>query len=107
MFAVVADILLRKLTRHLAGGGEVRAFADDTAVLTKDIREFGPILDIFREYEQISNLGLNFKKTVIIPLFEKVIELARDFTIGLLPTTKEMTFRLCFPLLGDSAGPRS
>ena len=48
----------------------VRAYADDTAVITNDIHRDGPIIaNNFDELEALSGLRLNIDKTVLIPLF--------------------------------------
>ena len=62
LFAIVADILLRKLQQELANS-TIRAFADDTAMVITDMRLLPPqIITSFEEYAGFSNLGLNLKK---------------------------------------------
>ena len=73
LFAIVADILLRKLASEFPGCG-IRAFADDTAMVIDDIALLPKIMDLFKEYEGFSHLGLNLKKTVIIPLYDCELE---------------------------------
>ena len=70
IFAIVVDVLLRKLTVLLQEGGQARAFADDTAVVVEDFfRSLPGIATTFHEYALISGLWLNLKKTVIVPLW--------------------------------------
>ena len=70
LFALVIDILLRRIKRLLPDV-HVRAFADDIALVIPDIAQALPILqDIFREMEQVGNLGLNMPKCVFIPLWQ-------------------------------------
>ena len=73
LFAIVADILLRKLAADFPGCG-TRAFADDTAMVIDDLKLLPEIFELFQEYEGFSKLGLNLKKTVIIALFDCNIE---------------------------------
>ena len=69
LFAVCVDILLRMITVRL-GHPTIRAFADDIAAIVLDWREqCGILKSTFDEFERISNLGLNVKKTVVIPLW--------------------------------------
>ena len=61
LFAIVADILVRKLQQELPNS-TIRAFADDTAMVIDDMRLLAQIIAIFEEYAGFSNLGLNLKK---------------------------------------------
>ena len=50
-------------------GCTLRAYADDTALVHKNIWSVvGKLQDIFYEYERISGLALNIRKTVLVPL---------------------------------------
>jgi hypothetical protein len=71
LFAICADVILLALKDALRDEDEVaRAFADDTAVVVSDYaKSFATIAGVFREYEAISGLELNIKKTVFIPLW--------------------------------------
>ena len=69
LFAVVVDILLRRLASHLPSC-IVRAFADDTALVTDDFhRHASSIYHIFEEFASISCLRLNLPKTILVPLW--------------------------------------
>eukprot|EP00974_Lingulodinium_polyedra_P017458 1691992-Lingulodinium_polyedra.AAC.1 len=69
LFAVSSDLLLRRLAR-LVPSAVRRAYADDLAIVHADIEsQLGPLQDIFFEYERLSGLRLNVKKTVMVPLF--------------------------------------
>ena len=71
IFAVVVDILLRKIQQQLPEG-VTRAFADDIALLSNDLpRDADTIKAIFEEFAEISGLDLNLNKTVVIPLWEE------------------------------------
>jgi hypothetical protein len=67
LFAIVADLLLRKLQQEFPDS-TIKAFADDTAMVIDDMRLLPRIIKIFKEYAGFSNLGLNLKKKIIIPL---------------------------------------
>ena len=70
LFAVASDILLRRI-RRLVPAAVTRAYADDTALVHPAlIRHLGILQNIFTEYELIAGLGLNVRKTVLVPLFE-------------------------------------
>ena len=69
LFAWVADLLLRRLTRLLPDS-LLRAYADDTSLTVPDLWSCLPaVVPVFLDFESISGLGLNLPKTVIIPLF--------------------------------------
>ena len=57
----MADLLLRKL-QQVFPDSVIRAFADDTAMVIKDMRLLPRIIGIFEEYFGFSNLELNLKK---------------------------------------------
>ena len=71
LFAVVVDLLLRRLGR-LVPGIFVRAYADDVAVVVENLDFSVPLAAaIFDQFEQISGLALNISKTFLVPLFLK------------------------------------
>ena len=62
LFAILADVLLRRLKDKLPDS-LIRAFADDTAIVTADFAAHAvQILGIFNEFACISNLQLNLTK---------------------------------------------
>ena len=69
LFAVVADILLRTVNNRFGDVSFLRAFADDTALVVKDLSILPEVFDMFRRYGGFSNLHLNYKKTVAAPRF--------------------------------------
>jgi hypothetical protein len=80
IFAVVVDILLRKIGVFLEDRGLTRAFADDTAaVISNFFEDFPRIAAIFGEYGEISGLHLNYSKTIIVPLW-----MERELDYGLI-----------------------
>ncbi|CAK0879300.1 unnamed protein product [Prorocentrum cordatum] len=69
IFAVAADILLRRL-RRLSLGSLRRAYADDLAGVVPDyLRELPRLAVVFTEYAAMSGLQLNISKTILVPLF--------------------------------------
>jgi exonuclease III len=83
IFAVVVDILLRKIGAFLEDRGLTRAFADDTAaVVSNFFDDFPRIATIFGEYGEISGLHLNYSKTIIVPLW-----MERELDYGLIKDT--------------------
>ena len=68
LFAITADILLRTLERDCPDA-IIRAFADDTAMVTPDFWKHAPkTQQIFDQYERLSGLALNMHKCVVIPI---------------------------------------
>ena len=68
LFALIADLLLRKLDRSLEGLLQ-RAYADDLAVVVADLGRSLPIMvHLFSCCAAISGLRLNLRKVVVIPL---------------------------------------
>eukprot|EP00972_Heterocapsa_arctica_P025428 3743715-Heterocapsa_arctica.AAC.1 len=57
IFAVVVDVLLRKLEVELEGKGLARAFADDTGSVLEDLFALLPkVAKLFDDYAAISGL---------------------------------------------------
>jgi len=70
LFAICVDVLLEKLADVTKDPEAVCAFADDTAAVIQDYRRSMPILAmLFKQFQQISGLQLNVKKTIFIPLW--------------------------------------
>ena len=62
LFAIAADLLLRRLQRLLPSA-QPRAYADDLALISEDVFQDLPLLQrIFAEYSRNSNLHLNLGK---------------------------------------------
>ena len=67
-YAVISDVLLAHISDECPGIC-VRAYADDTALVTSDFWRDAPRLQrVFDEFARISGLHLNIGKCVIIPL---------------------------------------
>ena len=89
IFAIVADILLRKLARTFPDD-IIRAYADDTAMVISDTKKCALIAKIFDEYGRISGLKLNLKKTILIPLFQLAISSIQEAIKVGVPLWKEV-----------------
>jgi hypothetical protein len=109
IFAVVVDILLRRLSKNLEDKGLTRAFADDTAAVLQNFFESMPaVAGLFGEYARISGLFLNYSKTVVIPLwmprekeYENIGKLLRNLGDG----WDQVLTRSCAKYLGFLVGP--
>jgi hypothetical protein len=109
IFAVVVDILLRRISIILGNKGLTRAFADDTAAVLKNFFHSMPaVAGLFGEYAKISGLYLNFSKTVVIPLWmprEKVYEDIGAMLKDLGDGWDQVLVRNCAKYLGFLVGP--
>jgi len=106
IFAVVADLLLRRLEDTLQGRGEVKAFADDTAVILKNIEVLEVLMDEFGIYAGFFNLHLNLSKTVVIPLFfPGELQRATAWIEAHVPSSRGMKIEDRATYLGIELGP--
>jgi hypothetical protein len=105
LFAVVADLLLRKLASALPNDA-VRAFADDTAMVMHDWwGSAGMVRRIFSEFSNISGLDLNLPKTVMIPLWPAPVLEVRKAVEGTLPEWEGINIAEYGTYLGFAEGP--
>ncbi|CAK0898743.1 unnamed protein product, partial [Prorocentrum cordatum] len=75
LFAICADAPLRELAQNSLGHEAATAFADDTAAAVRDYVTSLPVVaKLYAEFEAMSCLALNIKKTVFIPLQKFVSE---------------------------------
>lgn len=71
LFITAMDGLIRVLQREV-GGLQVNAFADDTAVVFRDLKgDLPKLFDIFGRLARASGLELNMRKCVLIPLGDR------------------------------------
>ena len=104
LFALVLDIVLRRLQRALPSA-TIRAFADDIGLVVQDIDEALPILhDIFRELEQIAGLALNKKKCILIPLWPSSQEQVSRELVTSYPEWADLQVSYSGTYLGVSIG---
>ena len=105
LFAVCVDILLRMIT-DIVPDCTCKAFADDIAIVLSDWWEQGPRLErLFQEFERISNLGLNIKKTVCIPLWINGMHEVRSKTPLCMPAWSDIAVEDKGVYLGFVLGP--
>ena len=70
IFAVVMDVLLRRLTSNLTGSHVHKAFADDVGIVLSDLdNQLAALVAILDSFEVISGMQVNVSKTVGIPLW--------------------------------------
>ena len=109
IFAVVVDVLLRRLDAAMGDAGIARAFADDTAVVLESFfSSFPTIAQMFDEYARISGLALNYDKTIIVPLWRKEERSYSDidtFLQSLSENWQRVCVRSVAKYLGFHVGP--
>ena len=68
VFALVIDVFLRRVQRHIPDAG-LRAFADDIAAVLQDSkRGIATIAQLFEEVSKVVGLYPNIPKCVFMPL---------------------------------------
>ena len=107
IFAICADVLLIRVQRALKNDEIVKVFADDTAVVIHDYAVSVPTLAfIFKEFEQISGLALNMKKTTFIPMWPiGDTKSFRNLFTETCPLWKEVRIDMKAKYLGFQIGP--
>ena len=107
LFAVVVDIVLRRL-RRLIPGSVVKAFADDIAIVVEDVGSALPILEhIFQDLERMAGLFLNRPKCVLIPLWASTCEqVSRELAAG-YSSWANISVSYSGKYLGVQIGPES
>ena len=105
LFAVVADVLLRRLSLKLLGR-VVRAFADDAAMASYDFfKDAGAIMKIFQDFAAFSNLKFNMSKTVLMPLWESSEDEVKSLLRRLAPVWRDVLVERSSCYLGLYIGP--
>ena len=105
IFAIAADLLLRKLG-NTKDVDAVKAFADDTAIIVKNLgTALGPVAGIFEEYRKISGLELNIPKTVVIPLWNESLETIKGSVLHICPNWGNAKIQRFGKHLGFWLGP--
>ena len=107
LFAIAADLLLRRLQR-LVTDATPRAFADDLALVSQELmRDIPTLADLFHEYALISRMELNMGKTVVVPLWQTDPAVLRDQITALAPRWGAMKIDNAAEYLGFTLGPGS
>jgi len=105
LFATVADVMLRRLARQFPGD-MIRAYADDLAMVFKDLPGQGSaIMKTFEEYARVSGLHLNLAKTIAIPLWLQSVAYVRSLFASLHPAWNPILWDDHAPYLGFILGP--
>ena len=105
LFAIASDVLPRCL-KDKPPDCLIRAFADDTAIVTSDfVAHAVHVLSIFKEFAHISNLQLNLTKTVLIPLWESSQDVVRGWLRHELPAWQGVEIAWTAQYLGFYIGP--
>ena len=105
LFALAADLLLKRLSRNLPEA-TVRAYADDLAMVIPNYQERLPALElIFEEYERLSGLKLHHGKSVIVPLFKTLIDEFRENVHSCAPSWADFSIQFRAKYLGFYLGP--
>ena len=105
LFALVVDLALRRIQASLPTA-IIRAFADDIALVVKDVDEALPILHpICRDLEVIANLSLNKSKCVLIPLWPSTAEQVERELVTSFPEWAGMQVAFSGTYLGVDIGP--
>jgi exonuclease III len=105
LFVVTLDGLIRRMLREIPGVMP-RMYADDTAVVVKDMACHLPLLyTIFQDLEAAANLNLNLKKCVLIPLGDRPLEGIPQALASICPRWVEMKPGHYGTYLGFAVGP--
>jgi len=84
----------------------LEAYLDDIAmVLSHTVRQPPLVLRIFESFRCGAGPGLNYKKTVIIPLWNAALEETRAFLHRLIPETSQFVIAWAATFLGVMIGP--
>ena len=106
LYAIVAEVLLDRIEKECPDM-LVRAYADDTAVVTTDFQRDAPKLQrIFEEFGRISGLHLNGSKSVVIPLSVGTLDAFRTRLTDVVPDWNNMMVAYGGTYLGFSVGPQ-
>ena len=105
LFAVLSDVLLRRLARHIPDATS-RAYADDLAVVLVHGVTDAPVLErMFEQYALLSGLRLHHRKSVWVPLSLLDLNEVRAQLQAAAPTWSDFTIRRHATYLGFAVGP--
>ena len=105
LYAVAAEALMDKLESAVPEIF-IRAYADDTALVTKDFWDTAPRLAVvFEEFSHISGLKLNKNKSIIIPLSNSPLEVFQNRKVVEVPAWADMPAQWTCKYLGYFMGP--
>jgi len=105
LFAVVVDILLRRLAEVFPDEA-LRAFADDIGMVVANFDKVADRLAAeFQEFARISNLALGMPKTVVIPLWKFSLQSFASHLRDTFPYWSKAQLQSCGKYLGIMTGP--
>ena len=103
--SLCGDLLLRKLRTALPED-LLRAYADDTALVTRDVWQSATtFVPLFAEFASISGLAFNLCKTVFVPLGDMSLDSFRGQLERLFPGWGAANVRHWAEYLGFVLGP--
>ena len=106
LFVLCADPMLVKLQQEIKKDGIVRAFADDTALVTRNLLDhISGIYHVFELFRLASCMELNPLKCIIIPLGTLSKDLISNWLTCNLAPWKVMKIDACEKYLGFFVGP--
>ncbi len=98
--------MLRRLGRGFPGSC-ARSYADDLAMVVKEgINSLSGLEAFFTDFEKVSGLHLNIKKTIIIPLWEYEEQNIKDLVPSHAPRSEEVKISHAAKYLGFYVGPK-
>jgi len=105
LFAVIADLVLRRLQR-LFPSALVRAHADDIAmILNNGLGNLRLLEQVFWEYALLSGLHVHHGKTVLVPLAPHRIDHIKALVVSEAPSWSDMRVKYSAEYLGFVLGP--
>ena len=106
LFVLTVDILLRTLAHNTPLDATIRAFADDVGMVLPSVtRHFSRVIQVYADFARFSGLRLNLHKTVVIPLWQDSLDVARTLLSQHSPEALHMDFARQGTYLGFSVGP--
>ena len=106
IFAVCMDLLLRRLQQLLGDDYVQRAFADDVGLILGDAEgQLPTLVKALQQFEAISRMQVNIKKTVGVPLWPETEENAKDLLQKVAPEWRALPIQKSAIYLGCLIGP--
>jgi hypothetical protein len=106
LFVLVTDSIFRALAESIGPRDIIRGYADDIGIVIRDVWEFGPrVSSLFNCVALISQLHLNGKKCVFIPLWKADAEEVATQLKYRIPAWRVFLIRFFGKYLGFFIGP--
>ena len=101
IFVLCIDPFLQMLRSRVGPRDFGRAFADDIGYMVFDIEATLPALaDCFALFGRVSNIQLDVKKTIIVPLWTSDVDATEELINGIVPSWKGVKVALNAKYLG-------